>query len=146
MRSECDGAVCTEPLLLFHLGDTGRVEPPEDYDDAVTAGPIADNVEEDEAENYDEAITADQKSVILTEDVSENYDDAVTAETNTNITTDNPEDYDDVITEEQDGGETEEHWSLRLSGGKGSCSGRLEVYHNATWGSVCDDQWNIRNA
>lgn len=45
MRSECDGAVCTEPLLLFHLGDTGRVEPPEDYDDAVTAGPIADNVE-----------------------------------------------------------------------------------------------------
>ncbi|KAK3517125.1 hypothetical protein QTP86_004013, partial [Hemibagrus guttatus] len=39
-----------------------------------------------------------------------------------------------------------EHWSLRLSGGKGSCSGRLEVYHNSTWGSVCDDQWNIRNA
>ncbi|KAM9462828.1 antigen WC1.1-like [Clarias gariepinus] len=91
------------------ISDTGRVEPPEDYDDAVTAGPIADNVEEDEAENYDEAITADQKSVILTEDVSENYDDAVTAETNTNITTDNPEDYDDVITEEQDGGETEEY-------------------------------------
>ncbi|XP_060745217.1 scavenger receptor cysteine-rich type 1 protein M130-like [Tachysurus vachellii] len=38
------------------------------------------------------------------------------------------------------------HWSLRLSGGKGSCSGRLEVYHNSTWGSVCDDQWNIMNA
>ncbi|XP_053364132.1 scavenger receptor cysteine-rich type 1 protein M130-like [Clarias gariepinus] len=74
------------------ISDTGRVEPPEDYDDAVTAGPIADNVEEDEAENYDEAITADQKSVILTEDVSENYDDAVTAETNTNITTE----YDEV--------------------------------------------------
>ncbi|KAF5887584.1 scavenger receptor cysteine-rich type 23, partial [Clarias magur] len=89
------------------ISDTGRVEPPEDYDDAVTAGPIPDNLEEDEAENYDEAITADQKSVLLTEDVSENYDDAVTAETNTNITTDNPEDYDDVITEEQDGGETE---------------------------------------
>ncbi|KAK3544613.1 hypothetical protein QTP86_017861 [Hemibagrus guttatus] len=40
----------------------------------------------------------------------------------------------------------QKHWSLRLSGGKGSCSGRLEVYHNSTWGSVCDDQWNIRNA
>ncbi|XP_058272780.1 antigen WC1.1-like [Hemibagrus wyckioides] len=38
------------------------------------------------------------------------------------------------------------HWSLRLSGGKGSCSGRLEVYHNSTWGSVCDERWNIRNA
>ncbi|KAK3517664.1 hypothetical protein QTP70_015163 [Hemibagrus guttatus] len=39
-----------------------------------------------------------------------------------------------------------EHWSLRLSGGKGSCSGRLEVYHNSTWGFICDDQWNISNA
>ncbi|KAK3544571.1 hypothetical protein QTP86_017100 [Hemibagrus guttatus] len=66
-------------------GDPGRVDPPEDYDDAVTAGPIPDNVDEDEAENYDDAITADQKSVILTvltEDVSENYDDAVTTEKN----------------------------------------------------------------
>ncbi|KAK3517192.1 hypothetical protein QTP70_000837 [Hemibagrus guttatus] len=89
-------------------GDPGRVDPPEDYDDAVTAGPIPDNVDEDEAENYDDTITADQKSVILTEDVSENYDNAVTTETNPNIITDNPEDYDDVITEEQDVGEAED--------------------------------------
>ncbi|KAK1790414.1 hypothetical protein P4O66_014312 [Electrophorus voltai] len=38
------------------------------------------------------------------------------------------------------------HLPLRLSGPEGSCSGRLEVYHNAAWGSICDDQWDIRDA
>ncbi|KAF5880833.1 scavenger receptor cysteine-rich type 5, partial [Clarias magur] len=131
--------------------DTGRVEPPEDYDDAVTAGPIPDNLEEDEAENYDEAITADQKSVLLTEDVSENYDDAVTAETNTNITTDNPEDYDDVITEEQDGGETEgssmafHEGRVRLSGGS-ECQGEVEIYFRQDWRRVLLDSWSLSEA
>jgi hypothetical protein len=39
-----------------------------------------------------------------------------------------------------------ERLPLRLSGGLGRCSGRLEVYHNAVWGSVCADLWDISDA
>ncbi|XP_066515937.1 antigen WC1.1-like [Hoplias malabaricus] len=38
------------------------------------------------------------------------------------------------------------HLPLRLSGGEGSCSGRLEVYYNSKWGSICEDLWDIRDA
>ncbi|XP_049323451.1 antigen WC1.1-like isoform X8 [Astyanax mexicanus] len=39
-----------------------------------------------------------------------------------------------------------EHIPLRLRGGVGSCSGWMQVYHNKTWGSVCGDLWDIRDA
>ena len=38
------------------------------------------------------------------------------------------------------------HVTVRLAGGGNPFEGRVEVFHNGSWGTVCDNRWTLREA
>ncbi|KAM9385171.1 uncharacterized protein KZ484_006767 isoform 2-T3 [Pholidichthys leucotaenia] len=39
-----------------------------------------------------------------------------------------------------------EHQAVQLAGGSDRCAGRVEVWRDGKWGTVCDDQWDLQEA
>ena len=37
----------------------------------------------------------------------------------------------------------EHNWPIRLQGGSNQYEGRVEIMYDNTWGTICDDLWNI---